>query len=354
MYLKQIVDKIGDMANDDTLKSTGTNSSKTYSWVQECYYLDILPSYDWSFRKKDGQITLTPTYSTGLISISTGSTTVTGSGTTFTSAMVGRKLFIGSEGRGYTIASYSSATSISITEPYEGQTSQTLVSFLIAKTEYNLPRWVDHNLIYEVVAGDTSRKLERISKRQFNWLHPGGNSTGNPSSYSLSNFSRTSYSTGTVTGTTGAKVLTGSSTNWATSGLEQYDLIRIGDYVYTVDSVDSNTQITLFEDLLASPSASSYSAIVDRGTISFYPFPEVTMTVDFVGGQITPPLEDDYDVPILPDSWHWLLVKGGYMRALKHNQDPGVEQELAEFGAALAKFKRIDGTQKDGLERFML
>lgn len=62
-------------------------------------------------------------YTTGTASITSGATAVTGSGTTFTAAMVGRYIkFTSGDSLLYEIASYSSATSIAITKPYEGST----------------------------------------------------------------------------------------------------------------------------------------------------------------------------------------------------------------------------------------
>jgi hypothetical protein len=62
-------------------------------------------------------------YTTGTVSISNAGTTVTGSGTAFTSAMVGRWIkFTSGDGLWYEIASFSSTTSIALVKPYEGST----------------------------------------------------------------------------------------------------------------------------------------------------------------------------------------------------------------------------------------
>lgn len=60
-------------------------------------------------------------YTTGTISITSGAKAVTGSGTTFTAAMVGRYLMT-TDGFWYEIASYSSATSITLSAAYLGGT----------------------------------------------------------------------------------------------------------------------------------------------------------------------------------------------------------------------------------------
>lgn len=61
-------------------------------------------------------------YTTGTITVSNGSVAITGAGTTFTPQMVGRYLQVtdGTDGKWYRIASYTSATSISLENYYEG------------------------------------------------------------------------------------------------------------------------------------------------------------------------------------------------------------------------------------------
>jgi len=60
-------------------------------------------------------------YTTGTASIAAGGTVITGVGTTFTQAMVGRYIqFTSGDGLWYEIASFASTTSISLLAPYEG------------------------------------------------------------------------------------------------------------------------------------------------------------------------------------------------------------------------------------------
>lgn len=61
-------------------------------------------------------------YSDGTIALTNGSNTVTGTGTTFTSNMVGRTLEVtdGSDGYSYRIASYTSGTVLTLEEPFIG------------------------------------------------------------------------------------------------------------------------------------------------------------------------------------------------------------------------------------------
>lgn len=77
-------------------------------------------------------------YSTGTVSIVAGDTTVTGVGTTFTAAMVGRKIQLGTDLNSYQILKYTSALLIEIDRPYTG-TAQSGVAYSIFQDVYAVP-----------------------------------------------------------------------------------------------------------------------------------------------------------------------------------------------------------------------
>src|ERR1700746_923306 len=62
----------------------------------------------WSWRVKFGQFIAPDAYSTGTVSVTNNLTTVTGSGTVWTSAMVGRQFRVGLASPIYTIAQFNS------------------------------------------------------------------------------------------------------------------------------------------------------------------------------------------------------------------------------------------------------
>jgi hypothetical protein len=71
-----------------------------------------------------GQFDGTPNYTTGTIGVTNASTAVTGSGTSWTTQMVGCQILIG--GVAYIIAAVGGATSITLTIPYAGSTASGL------------------------------------------------------------------------------------------------------------------------------------------------------------------------------------------------------------------------------------
>lgn len=95
-------------------------------------------------------------YSTGTITATNGSTAITGSGTVFTESMVGRcfKVTDGSDGYWYKVAGFTSATSITLEEPYMGYSGSSITykigeSFFFpeeyhdAPTDYALSRFFE-------------------------------------------------------------------------------------------------------------------------------------------------------------------------------------------------------------------
>lgn len=116
-YPKQVF----DMEYWQYLNSSAVTSDITthfYIFENNIYLYPTPASTDISihifYRRKAIEMTQDD-YSTGTISVSAGSTGITGSGTTFTSAMVGRYIQI--NGIYYEIASYTNGTSIDIVRP---------------------------------------------------------------------------------------------------------------------------------------------------------------------------------------------------------------------------------------------
>lgn len=355
MYFKQIIDEIGDSLNDTCSKWAGDNSSRVKEAVNEFLFLDFLTLLSWDFLQKDGLVTTVAEYITGTVTVTNGSASVTGSGTTFTSGMVGRRILPSGSNKSYKITGYGSATSLTIESAYEG-TTVSGVNYSIAKDRIDLPRWIDDpKRIYRIVDRDNNKVLTQLSRQDMERAYGAKGNVQDPNFYSPAPRVRTSYSTGTVAASSNSSVLTGTSTAWTSSGIEQFDLIRIGNYVYTVSSVDSDTQITLVdltqETILA---GTAYSAVVDRWQVDFYPMPKNLRSYQVVALQLIPRLVNAYDVPILPDNWHYILVKGGRVKMLKHNQDSNYTVEQEELIGILKRFISQNNRENDRTERFSI
>jgi len=102
-------------------------------WIQS----DIESRYDFSWLKDYSYINTTPVYNTGSVTVTQDSTTVTGSGTTFTAAMVGRMFKVDDDDNYYEISAYVSATEVTLASAYTDTTTAG-ASYNIYKTDYAL------------------------------------------------------------------------------------------------------------------------------------------------------------------------------------------------------------------------
>lgn len=92
-------------------------------WLVNEAMSDLLYVHDWPWRRKtDVGQTIAP-YSTGTVTATLGSATVTGSGTTWTSAMAGRKFRVDGDLDFYTISAFVSTTEITLADVYVNATA---------------------------------------------------------------------------------------------------------------------------------------------------------------------------------------------------------------------------------------
>jgi hypothetical protein len=212
----------------------------------------------WPSNYREGWLALTPVYQTGTALFTLNSRTVTGSGTTWTTAMKGRKI-MASDGAFYKIASVASSTSIILTEPYQGVTTSGY-SYLIWQDEYTLyPEvlsvggFVDYSL--PAVMDESWQKAMKTS-------YPKQSSQESASPYVVIGRQRylDAYSTGTVSGSANSNILTGAGTSWMDNIKPGYE-ITIGSYTYHVARINSDTEIELYQQLVSAVSAlTAYSS----------------------------------------------------------------------------------------------
>lgn len=132
-------------------------------------------------------ITVAP-YKTGTVTVAEGSTTVTGSGTTFTSGMVGRKLRC--EDATYIISAYVSATEVTLSTDYAGAGGSG-VAYKIYQNEYSLASDVE-----DVLSMRQENNPYRLQKKGLSFLdkyYPQRNSFGYPSVYAIEGYDSSGY-----------------------------------------------------------------------------------------------------------------------------------------------------------------
>lgn len=104
----------------------------------------ILGDNPWAEKKAESTITTIAPYSTG--TVSTTSTAVTGSGTTFTSAMVGRYIRFGTDQTYYKITAFGSVTGLTIETAVASGDVSAGSTYSIFKNVYALPSDLDRIL----------------------------------------------------------------------------------------------------------------------------------------------------------------------------------------------------------------
>lgn len=114
----------------DKLNQSGSTTSDTPEWYfienNRIGFYPIPATADntitFNFRKRTVLISAED-YTTGTITLTNGSATVTGSGTTFTSAMVGRWIKLDDYDEWYEISAFVSTTELTLRQAYQGITS---------------------------------------------------------------------------------------------------------------------------------------------------------------------------------------------------------------------------------------
>jgi len=293
--------------------------------------LNRLTSEPLPYLTEEGVIQTVAPYETGTVSVTNGSATVTGSGTTFTLAMVGRKIRVAGENTYYKIKSFSSATSITLENNFIGST-QSGSSFSIFKDEYRLAPDLDNYKAFKNLNNNSS--IIDVDPLSFDIVQPSPSATGTPLFSILQGNKLDTETTGTVSGSVNTTTLTGDSTTWTSvEGLGRGSRITIGTVVFTVKSIDSDTQITTYEAIPATISAStSYIILLDNYIIQFYNIPDSQEVIRYKYQRIPFPLVDDEDIPDLPSKYHHILVTAGsiWAWATKDKKESEMQRQIFE------------------------
>ncbi len=184
-----------------TKVNTETSSSGTevtllcqqkLDWIQD----DICSRYDFSWLKDYAYINIIPVYTTGTVTVTQDSATVTGSAAvTFTSAMVGRLFIVTDDDNYYEISAYVSATEITLASNYTG-TGGALKTYSIYKTDYPLAS--DFKKLVWVKQLITPLKMTSIPEVPFNDWYPDmfdRSDDVDPDSYTLTGTDASGYYT---------------------------------------------------------------------------------------------------------------------------------------------------------------
>lgn len=314
-------------------------------WINDAQD-EIQAYFDYPFLLSEDWIQTVAEYSTGTVSVTNGSTTVTGSGTTFTSAMTGRKIRVSGDSEYYTVT-YVGATSLTLDRNYEGTTDSGL-SYSIFKDIYRVRGDVNKLKIFRNLGYQLA--MEYASNTDFDLARPAVTIASQPRVVIIKGRDTSTETTGTVSGTAAAYIITGAGTSWSSvDGLTKGVKIRVGNYTYTIKSVDSDTQVTTYEPLAETIAAlTTYVINLNNILVQFYPPPTSSIGIPYKFYRQLPPLVNDWDESEIPEKYHRLLVEGACKRAFIHSYDQTKYQlAKAEFNEGLLIMKADFRMTKD-------
>ena len=170
--------------------------------------------HDWPFYMGEYALETVAVYDTGTVDVVNGSKTLLGTGTTFTSAMVGMKFRVENEEPYYRIAAFVSVTELTLEQNYQGSTA-TGNSYEIYQDEYRLAAEVDKYKIIRQLENNTN--LMSFSPTRLDTMVSMPTQYGDPNFEILVGTKPSIYSTGTVQATGTNNIIYGTSTEWTSS-----------------------------------------------------------------------------------------------------------------------------------------
>jgi len=326
---------ISNVQSQDTLIKSGIQMA-----------LDRATAFNLPYLNSKGIITTVATYETGTIEVNNGSAAVVGTTTAFTSAMVGRKLRVEGDNAFYVIKSVADANNLTLEVVYQGDTD-TEATFLIFKDEYKLPADLD---VYKVMRQiQDGVALIGIPDTAFDVYEPTPTSEGNPNFQILIGSQLDENTTGTLSGSVNTSTLTGVGTSWlSVEGLSAGTRITIGANVYTVKSVDSNTQITIYDRLVSAATGASFILHLDNLIVQFFQIPDIVQHIYFRYQRIAAPLVNDQDIPDFPEKYQYVLITGGLIWAWMTKDKTEATKQEALFQAQIENvWKRIGNINRN-------
>lgn len=211
-------------------------------------------------------------YNAGAVDVTAGSAVVTGLTTTWTTAGVdtAADLFLGPDNRSYLIASVDSDTQITLTSPYTGATA-TGQLYIVSKEGARITG-VASEVCFSCHAGATSALVDQLNEEREMFeaslaaLERFLDTRGICFVEAYPYFHKRRTNAGTVDVTQGSTIVTGATTSWLTAAIGAADLIRTADgHAYGIQSVDSDTQITLKSPYLGPTVAGASYVIMMTG-----------------------------------------------------------------------------------------
>ena len=304
----RFIDIISDI---ETIAALGTTRRAAIRRAVQQRLFEYAASYDWPHYRSRGTLTTIDDYTTGTVAVTNGSKTVTGTSTVFTAAMGGRKFRVGSENAWYDIDTRDSNTQLTLQQDYQGTTASGS-TYTIFQDEYKLEATV-HKLL-DIRQIEDSLVMLGLSYLDMDRWFPDPDTLNDPTHFSLIGRRDDRYTTGTVAVTSGSRTITGTSTVWTSvPGLSRGSRLSIDDTdeVFTVETIASDTSLTVYELPTVTDSSSAYRIFTNNLLVQVWEVPDATKNLYYRFQRLPYPLVNDEDEPDAPREYHYGLVWGG-------------------------------------------
>lgn len=341
----------GQLASDIVAISNVTSQTTLVNDALNWALQRIYSSFEFPYYLQDkGVITTLANYNTGNIDVTQGSTSVVGHSTVWTSAMVGRKIQVQGQNAFYRITAVGSPTTLTIQAPFQG-TTVLAQTYNIFQDEYRLASDLDKYKTFRQLQNNIS--LFQFPVTTFDELHPMPNSYADPIYAMMAGTLLDIHNTGTVSATANTNIITGSGTTWlSVDGLGRMNIITVPmsgmtRNTYTIKSVDSDTQITVYETIFVTvPASSAYQIKLNNVRVQLYQIPNAIRSLYYRYFRIPEPLVNDWDIPDMPSSYHYLLVVGAlaFMYLQKGDMQKAAEACEAKFVNGIQEMKKKLGS----------
>lgn len=324
LTLTQAVSRVASRLNKNANDTTVFNRIKNHinDACQEKWN-----SFAWSFRYREYPLVLSPKVTTGTMTATNASNVITASGTPFIAGThEGAWIqFTGDTVEAwYKIRTVSSTSSAVIEPAYQGTSGSGKV-YELSVSDYLLPtELVDTGSLTISHGRGTITPEHQLMTDRGDFP---STTTGSPTRCSIHRSSRQkdTYSTGTLSGTINTNTLTGSSTAWL-ANVKEGDAILIGSTdtnYYTVASVDSDTQITLYQSLAATASGASYVISRKFGKVlRVWPIPDRAYTLFIKGLRAYYQLINNSDTNEFLCRWPSAVIEAAIWREASSSPDP--------------------------------
>lgn len=297
-------------------------------------YKEIARIFDWELLRNYGEILTVANYTAGTATYSNGSRLVTGTGTVWTAAMVGRFFKPGTGQNWYRIIAVTSTTALTLQTPI-AETGSSGV-YTIWKRFYYLPARVRKIHLLNKWTGEGELQGQSQDYLQDQTVNVAN--TGEPCDYApfgVDDF-ESSYSAGSVSLLQDSNVATGTLTQWL-DNVEEGDKLNVSGITLRVKRVESDTRIILLNYSTVTAETASYTITKDnRIGFQLYPSPSTAMVLPYdYYKRVFDMVNETKDRAEFPEDFDIAIVDGAEASRMRDLDDPKWLQKQLEWTARI-------------------